>query len=177
MAQGFNQFCAPHPGAQHDPRAFEPFTTAALHPPLAVVAFHGHGFLGMADHPMPLGIGAQGCQGHGGVELAIGRGIEAAEGSLGQGGLQALELGRLPEFQGEALGLTFLAEPPLALQLLPIAGEEQQTLAVRNGRPLGLERLDPFPPQLQAALAEPPAPSAGAVEHLAHQDPQGCPAA
>jgi hypothetical protein len=49
MAQGFDQLCAVYPGAQHNPTTFEPFTTAALHPPLAVVTFQGHGFFGMAD--------------------------------------------------------------------------------------------------------------------------------
>jgi hypothetical protein len=79
-----------------------------------------------------------------------------------------LEFGWVPEFKGVALGLAFFAEPPLPLALLAIAGEEKQALAVGNGVPLGLEHLDPFPPQLQAALAKPPAPSAGAVKHLTH---------
>jgi hypothetical protein len=125
MPQGFDQLCAPYPGAQHNPRTFEPFTTTAVHPPLAVAPFHGYGFLGMADQPMLVGIGAQGCHGEGGVELAIGRGVEGSQGCLGQGGLQVLEFGWVPEFQGEAFGLALLAQALVPFQLLAIAGEEK----------------------------------------------------
>jgi hypothetical protein len=71
---------------------------------------------------MLFGIGAQRRHGHGGVELAIARGIQAAEGGLGQGRLKVLEFGWIPEFEGEAFGLAFLAESPLALEFLAIAG-------------------------------------------------------
>jgi hypothetical protein len=88
-----------------------------------------------------------------------------------------LELGWVPEFKGEAFGLAFLAEPPLPLELLAIAGEEKQTLAVGDRMAEGLEVLEPLLPKPQAALPEPPAPSVGSVENLTHQHPQGSPAA
>jgi hypothetical protein len=96
-----------------------------MQPPLAVVPFQGDGLLGVADDPMGFCIGAQAGHGHGWVELAIGRGIQGADSTLGQKGLQALELGLVPKFQGEAFGLAFLAEALLPLELWAIAGEKQ----------------------------------------------------
>ena len=53
------------------------------------------------------------------------------------------------------------------------AAERMEALAAQRVD-LGLQRFDPLRPELHAPAAQPPAPSAAAAKHMAHQHPEGC---
>jgi hypothetical protein len=167
------------PGRQHQPFRLQPLTVVQHHPPALATtgAFDRHDLPGQAAQACGGGIAVQGIEGLQRIELAIGRGVESTAGVRRQLRLERRQPVGSPDLQGQATLPPFLGQPLVPFPFLRVRCQQQQAPACRDRPTPGFQLLPPFGPEFQAALAEPPAATAGAVEHLGHQHTEGRPAA